>query len=51
LNQNIYSLSKISLDTEISVSRNLISDLLDLNEAAMKLVSMGNLNEGLEKLI
>lgn len=32
LNQNTYSLSKISLDTDISISKTLISVLLELNE-------------------
>ena len=50
-NQNMYSLSKISLDTEISIHWNLISDLLDLNEFAMKQFQMGNTKEGLEKLV
>jgi len=32
LNQNTYSLSKISLDTDISISKTLISVLLELND-------------------
>lgn len=50
LNQNTYSLSKISLDTDISLSKTLVSVLLDLNEGAMKLMNLSKYEEALDKL-